>query len=104
MTYWRMQLHPADPQFAMRYAVESVAAGFIGLDFKKDPGDLTRIQSADLPAGQKNYLQFVRDMAIEEKVLVIVHHFPFALVTVSGGYNYAREPVPELGVPALPAN
>src|SRR2546422_8310978 len=30
MTYWRMQLHPNDSSQAMRYAVESLASGFIG--------------------------------------------------------------------------
>jgi hypothetical protein len=98
MTYWRMQLHPADPQFAMRYAVESIAAGFIGLDFKRDVGDLAKTQPASLPAGEKDHLQFARDMAIGDTVPIIVHHYPFAIVTVSGEYNYVKEPVPELGV------
>jgi hypothetical protein len=93
-----MQLHPDDPQHAMKYVVESIAAGFIGLDFGKDPGDLTRAQLSDLPTGQKDYLQFARDMHAGDKVLVIVHHFPFAIVTVSGEYNYVKEPEPALGV------
>ena len=98
MTYWRMQLHPADAKRATMYAVESVAAGFIGLDFTKDPGDLSKVQPAAIPTGQKDYLEFCNTMAIGDKVLVIVHHFPFALVTVAGEYNYLKEPVPELGV------
>ena len=31
-------------------------------------------------------------------MLVIVHHFPFALVTVDDDYNYIARPEPELGV------
>jgi hypothetical protein len=37
-------------------------------------------------------------MAVGDKVLIICHHFPFALVTVDGDYNYVRNPVPEIGV------
>jgi hypothetical protein len=37
-------------------------------------------------------------MAVGDKVLIIVHHFPFALVVVKGEYNYIRQPVEELGV------
>jgi hypothetical protein len=33
-----------------------------------------------------------------DKVLVSVHHFPFALVTVAGDYNYMASPEPQLGV------
>ena len=35
MTYWRMQLHPADPDQAVKHCVESLASGYIGLDFGK---------------------------------------------------------------------
>lgn len=31
-------------------------------------------------------------------VLVIVHHFPLALATIDGPYNYIRFPVSEIGV------
>lgn len=31
-------------------------------------------------------------------VLIMAHNFPFALVTVSGDYNYIRTPDPEIGV------
>lgn len=98
MAYWRMQLHPNDPQFAMKYAVESLAAGFIGLDFKNDPGDLAKCQPSDLDPGQKDYLQFARNMTVGDKVLIVVHHFPFAIVTLSGEYNYVKDPVRELGI------
>src|SRR5688572_23109023 len=98
MSYWRMQLHPADSASAMKHAVESVGAGFIGLDFADDPGDLRSVARDDLPAGQTDYWDFAHRMAVGDRVLIIVHHFPFALVTVSGDYNYIRSPEPELGV------
>ena len=37
-------------------------------------------------------------MDIGDRVLVFVHHYPFALVTVSGEYNYILNPVREIGV------
>lgn len=37
-------------------------------------------------------------MSEGDKVLVIVHHFPFALVSICGPYNYISAPEPELGV------
>jgi hypothetical protein len=98
MTYWRMQLHPDDPGGATRHAVESLAAGFIGLGFLNDPGDLTLASASALPVGQRDCLDFAGRMAVGDKVLVIVHHFPFALATIAGEYNYIRRPEPELGV------
>jgi hypothetical protein len=98
MTYWRMQLHPEQPGEAFRHAVESVAAGHIGLDFESEIGDLRAANKADLPTNQKDYWAFAHEMEIGDPVLVIVHHFPFALVTVSGDYNYIRRPAPELRV------
>lgn len=96
--YWRMQLHPADPSQAMRYAVESVAAGFIGLDFKGYPGDLRIARKEEVPSSERDFFDFANRMVVGDRVLIIVHHFPFALVTVSGDYNYMREPDPRLGV------
>ena len=98
MPYWRMQLHPADPRSSMKHSVNSVAAGFIGLDFAEDAGDLRHVDRATLPPGQTDYWDFANRLAIGDRVLVIVHHFPFALVTVSGEYNYMRATEPELGV------
>jgi hypothetical protein len=99
MAYWRMQLHPSDSSKAMKYAVESVAAGFIGLDFAGEPGDLRRVaKKGDLPRSQTDYWDFAHSMQVGDRVLVIVHHFPFALVTVSGEYNYISAPEPALGV------
>ena len=33
-----------------------------------------------------------------DRVLVVVHHLPFALATVDGEYNYIRNRAPEIGV------
>ena len=37
-------------------------------------------------------------MSVGDRVLIIVHHFPFALATVLGEYNYIAAPEPALGV------
>ena len=98
MTYWRMQLHPSEPEYSTQYASESLAAGFIGLDFKEEVGNLTLTTLEKLPDGQKDYMDFATKMKEGDKVLVIVHHFPFAVVTIEGQYNYILRPEPELGV------
>lgn len=99
MNYWRMQLHPSDPQRAAMHAADSLAAGFIGLDFGDDPGDLTLLKPGPLPKGVLPHdVTFAAKMAVGDKVLVIVHHFPFALATVDGDYNYIRVAAPELRV------
>ena len=96
--YWSMQLHPADPQSAMKYAVESVGAGFVGLDFKGEPGDLRGVKRESLAVGERDYWDFANRMQLGDWVLVIVHHFPFAIVTIDGDYNYMARPEPALGV------
>lgn len=98
MTHWRMQLHPAEPGAAGAYAIQSLAAGFIGLDFDSDIGDLIQTPQSALPAGQKDFWAFAHEMEIGDHVLIIVHHFPFALGTVEGEYNYIRRREPEIGV------
>lgn len=99
MALWRMQLHPADAGSGTRHAVESLAAGFIGLGFRTDPGDLTLVTDPTaIPLNQRDYLDFARRMAVADKVLIIAHHYPLALATVASDYNYIRKPVPELGV------
>ena len=98
MTYWRMQLHPDESSLSAHHAHQSLAAGFIGLDFRDDPGDLMTVKQRDLPERQRDYWAFARGMKIGDKVLVMAHHFPVALVTVKGKYNYMRRPEPELGV------
>lgn len=57
-----------------------------------------RTTQQDLPANQRDYWHFAHGMAVGDQVLIIAHHFPFALATVTGEYNYIRTPVPELGV------
>ncbi len=98
MPYWRMQLHPAEPGEALRYAVESLAAGYIGLDFGVEVGGLTQTTQTALPENQKDYWAFAHGMAVGDRVLITVHHFPFALVRVAGEYNHIRSTAPKIGV------
>jgi hypothetical protein len=98
MTYWRMQLHPDDSGQAVRHSVESLAAGYIGLDFAEDVRDLMSLTQAELPENQRDYWAFAHEMVLGDKVLIMAHHFPFALATVDGEYNYIRLTAPEIGV------
>lgn len=98
MTYWRMQLHPSEPEGAIKHTVESLSAGYVGLDFATDVPDLLTVSQAVLPDSQRNYWAFAHEMEVGDRVLLFAHHFPFALVRVSGEYNYIRAAVPELGV------
>ena len=98
MTYWRMQMHPDESQGAIRHTVESLSAGYVGLDFAADVADLMTVVSDDLPDNQRNYLAFAREMAVDDCVLLFAHHFPFALARVAGEYNYIRARAPEIGV------
>ncbi len=98
MTYWRMQLHPDESEGAIRHTVESLAAGYIGLDFAEDVPDLLTVGQDSLPPNQRNYWGFAHEMAIGDRVLLFAHHYPFALVRVAGPYNYIRSRAPEIGV------
>lgn len=98
MPYWRMQLHPDDSPRASLHASRSLAAGFIGLDFEVSINDLEFIDADAIPQHQRDYVAFATEMAIGDRVLIISHHFPFAVCTVSGEYNYIKNPEPELGV------
>ena len=98
MTYWRMQLHPADSENAIKHSIESLNAGYVGLDFDQDSGDLTKTEQEKLPGKQRDFWAFAHEMKVGDVVLIIAHHFPFALATISGKYNYIRERAPELGV------
>jgi hypothetical protein len=98
MTHWRMQVHPGEPSRSVRHAVESLSAGYIGLDLEEDTGDLTTIAKESLPKGRQDYWPFAHEMKEGDPVLVIAHHFPLALVRVSGPYNYIRRKAPEIGV------
>jgi hypothetical protein len=93
-----MQLHPDTPGKSVFRATESLAAGFIGLDFEFDVGDLKRAKQSQLPKQHRKYWAFAYKMGRDDQVLIIAHHFPFALVTIAGDYNYIKEPVPEIGV------
>jgi hypothetical protein len=93
MHYWRMQLHPDDPPNAMRHTFECLAAGYVGLDFQRDPGDLLKIErTAITPSTQQHYHDLALKMADGDLVLVVVRNAPFALVTVRGEYNYTTAP------------
>ena len=98
MTYWRMQLHPAMRSKAVQHTIESLAAGYLGLDFIRDVGDLTRTSKEKLPENQRNYWAFAHEMQVGDIVLVATHNYPFAVATVSGEYNYIREIAPEIKV------
>lgn len=98
MTYWRMQLHPSESEGAIRHTVESLSAGYIGLDFAEDVPDLLTVSQETLPDNQRVYWGFAHEMDIGDRVLLFAHHFPFALVRVAGPYNYIRSKAPEIGV------
>lgn len=98
MTYWRMQLHPSESEGAIRHTVESLSAGYIGLDFATDVPDLLTIPANALPENQRHYWAFAHEMDIGDWVLLFTHHFPFALARVAGPYNYIRSSAPEIGV------
>jgi hypothetical protein len=98
MTYWRMQLHPDDASGAVKHTTQSLAAGYIGLDFEEFVPDLFTIKQDQLPLNQRNYWSFAHEMAVGDRVLLFAHHYPFALVRVAGEYNYVRNRAPELGV------
>ncbi len=98
MTYWRMQLHPSESEGAIRHTVESLSAGYIGLDFTVKVPDLLTVQQRTLPKNQRNYFSFAHEMEIGDWVLLFTHHFPFALARVAGPYNYIRATAPEIGV------
>lgn len=98
MNFWRMQLHPSESEGAIKHTVESLSAGYIGLDFAFDVPDLMTVTQSELPENQRNYWAFAHEMTVGDRVLFFAHHFPFALAKVSGEYNYVRAAVPELGV------
>jgi hypothetical protein len=98
MANWRMQLHPSESAGAIRHTVEGLSAGYIGLDFATDIPDLKTISQSELSENQRNYWSFAHEMQIGDHALLLTHHFPFALIRVSGEYNYVRSAVPELGV------
>lgn len=93
-----MQLHPSESEGAIRHTVESLSAGYIGLDFATDVPDLLTVPQTALPDNQRHYWAFAHEMDIGDRVLLFAHHFPFALARVAGAYNYIRSTAPEIGV------
>ena len=93
-----MQMHPSEADGAIKHTVESLSAGYVGLDFAADVPDLLTVPQVELPENQRNYWGFAHEMEVDDRILLFAHHFPFALVRVSGEYNYIRAAVPELGV------
>ena len=98
MNYWRMQLHPDESAKAVAHTTKSLGLGYIGLDFADPPGDLTDVAPEDIDKTQRDYWEFAHTMQVGDIVLVVAHHYPCALVRVSGPYNYIRSPENELGV------
>ena len=68
MTYWRMQLHPADSRHAIKHSIESLAAGYIGLDFEYDVGDLMKTTQEKLPVYERDYWAFAHEMNLPLKI------------------------------------
>src|SRR5438552_3005113 len=93
MNFWRMQLHPDERESAAEHTVKCLAAGLIGFGFRKDPGDLTLIDTTEkLPPYVKLHdVEFATVMTIGDKVLVYLHNYPFALATVASDYNYVKQ-------------
>jgi hypothetical protein len=97
MSYWRMQLHDLGyKRQAIKYCVESLAAGYIGLDFHKDTGDLSVIKKDSpnykglLPGSEGRCWVFAHEMKKDDIVLIMAHNRPFSLVEVIGEYNYIK--------------
>ncbi len=56
----------------LRHAVESLAAGYIGLDFAEDVGDLNRVTRDQLTQG-KPYLQFAHDVEVASAIEALLN-------------------------------
>src|SRR5688572_14876029 len=84
MAFWRMQLHPGGSKEAMKHAVESLSAGYIGLDFGDRIPDMLTVTQEALPEIHRNYWAFAGEMQVDDRVLLFTHHFPLALVRVAG--------------------
>jgi hypothetical protein len=93
-----MQLHPSSSGEAVEHTINSLAAGYVGLDFAAEVGDLLATEQSELPTSQRDYWAFAREMQEGDFVLIFAHHFPFALARVVGPYNYIRSSDPNLGV------
>ncbi|MFM9872609.1 MAG: hypothetical protein ACKVQS_03975 [Fimbriimonadaceae bacterium] len=97
MAYWRMQLHPGDSNNASKHTLNCLSKGIVGFDFFDDIGNL-RGEHGTIDEKQKDYLKFEDEMVPGDHILVISHHFPFALVEVSSDYVYVPNAKEDLGV------
>lgn len=98
MNYWRLQLHPDEGSLAVAHTMKSLGLGYIGIDFANPPGDLTDVTPENIAQPQRDYWDFAHKMQIGDLVLIVAHHYPCALVKISGKYNYIRDPEQEIGV------
>jgi hypothetical protein len=98
INYWRMQLHPNESESAAFNTVKSLAAGFIGLDFNEERGDLTNLDQNKLETRTNNIKAFVYEILREVAALIYLHHSPFALVMEIEEYNFIKKPVPALDI------
>ena len=97
--YWRMKLHPNEPERSFELAVSSLSRGYIGLDFKSFSGDLSAVEGTWKLPDHPDYLRFADSMEEGDLVLIFVRKRPFALAKVIGPYNYLKEePEETLGV------
>ncbi len=72
-------------------AVQSLAAGYIGLDFASEVGDLREAQQAALPSMQKDYWAFAHEMTQGDCVLVIRSPFPVSARNRRGRLQLHKE-------------
>jgi hypothetical protein len=98
MNYWRMQLHPDDSEFAAVYTINSLANGFIGLDFAQDPGDLEKNNPDSLERKTNNIFGFVYEITTNDIIAIYLHNQPFAIVEEIEEYNYIKKPIAEVNI------
>lgn len=98
MQYWRMQLHPDQSNRAAAHAAESLSAGMIGLDHEEEIGDMRYGDRNRLPPHQRDYLDLATRMQRDDRLLIIVHHYPFAFATIDSDYFYITQKQPELKI------
>lgn len=85
--YWRMQLHPNDADNAFHHSIACLSAGLIGVDFSI-AADLMTLEKTEVE--QSDAWHFAHEMAVDDVVLVMAHHYPLALCRVASDYNYIR--------------
>lgn len=95
---WRMQLHPNESSRSMEHTTRCLAAGYVGLGFDNDPGDLAALPASDLDTKTNNIHAFVHEIQREDRIVIFSRNRPLAMVSDIGPYNFIREPVPELRI------